>query len=175
MRQAIAWANAWPSSLTLCSRCTESKPITINYFFIGHACTYIYQCVCVCVYVCKWTKNVHFLCNLLNKLHIILSSNDFNPESRKLATGLSQFQLPHIPCLKQMTMKHLLTHLLIYLPLISPYVPKKHMRPKDRIQLIWMGHICVSKLYHHLLRYWLVAYLVPSHYMNKCCCILNWT
>ena len=34
------------------SRCTESKPITINYFFIGHACTYIYQCVCVCVRVC---------------------------------------------------------------------------------------------------------------------------
>ena len=40
---------------------------------------------------------------------------------------------------------------------------------------VWMRHICVSKLYQHWFRYWLVAWLAPSHYLNKCWdIIVNW-
>ena len=38
-----------------------------------------------------------------------------------------------------------------------------------------MTHICVSKLGHHWLRYWLVAWTAPSHYLNQCCNIVDKT
>ena len=34
----------------------------------------------------------------------------------------------------------------------------------------WVTHICVSKLYHHWFRWW----LMPSHYLNQCWDIVNW-
>ena len=36
-------------------------------------------------------------------------------------------------------------------------------------------HICISKLVPHWLRLWLVAWLVPSHYLNHCWLIFDWT
>ena len=36
-------------------------------------------------------------------------------------------------------------------------------------------HICVSELGRHWFRYWLVACLAQSHYLNKCFLIVNWT
>ena len=38
-----------------------------------------------------------------------------------------------------------------------------------------MTHICVSKLCHHWFRLWLVAWPAPSHYLNQCWNIVNWT
>ena len=38
-----------------------------------------------------------------------------------------------------------------------------------------MMHICVIKLSHHWFRQWLVAWQVPSHYLNQCRNIVNWT
>ena len=36
-------------------------------------------------------------------------------------------------------------------------------------------HICVSKLGQHWFVQWLVAYSAPSHYLNQCWVIVNWT
>ena len=36
-------------------------------------------------------------------------------------------------------------------------------------------HICVVELGHHWFRQWLVACSVPSHYLNQCWNIVNWT
>ena len=36
-------------------------------------------------------------------------------------------------------------------------------------------YIYVSELGQHWLRYWLVACLAPSHYLNQCWNIVNWT
>ena len=36
-------------------------------------------------------------------------------------------------------------------------------------------HICVIELGQHWFRWWLVAYSVPSHYLNQCWVIVNWT
>ena len=36
-------------------------------------------------------------------------------------------------------------------------------------------HICVVELDHHWLRQWLVACSAPSHYLNTCWNIVNWT
>ena len=38
-----------------------------------------------------------------------------------------------------------------------------------------MLHICISELDQYWFRYWLVAYLAPSHYLNQCWVIVNWT
>ena len=38
-----------------------------------------------------------------------------------------------------------------------------------------MTHICISKLVPHWLRLWLVAWLMPSHYLNQCWLIVDWT
>ena len=35
--------------------------------------------------------------------------------------------------------------------------------------------ICVSKLGHHWFKWWLVTWPVPSHYLNHCWNIVNWT
>ena len=35
--------------------------------------------------------------------------------------------------------------------------------------------ICVTKQGHHWFRYWLVAWSAPSHYLNQCWIIVNWT
>ena len=45
-----------------------------------------------------------------------------------------------------------------------------------RILINWGGvmHICVIKISHHWFRYWLVACLAPSHYLNQCWLIVNW-
>ena len=36
-------------------------------------------------------------------------------------------------------------------------------------------HICVTKVGYHWFRQWLVACSAPSHYLNKCWIIVNWT
>ena len=36
-------------------------------------------------------------------------------------------------------------------------------------------HICVSESGRYWLRLWLVAYSAPSHYLNQCCGIVDWT
>ena len=36
-------------------------------------------------------------------------------------------------------------------------------------------HICVSELYQHWFRQWLVACSAPSHSLNQCWGIVNWT
>ena len=36
-------------------------------------------------------------------------------------------------------------------------------------------HICVGDLGQHWFQKWLVAYSAPSHYLNQCCDIVNWT
>ena len=36
-------------------------------------------------------------------------------------------------------------------------------------------HICVNESGQHWLRQWCVAYAVPSHYLNQCWVIVNWT
>ena len=36
-------------------------------------------------------------------------------------------------------------------------------------------YICVNNLTHHSFRYRLVAYSVPSHYLNQCCYLVDWT
>ena len=36
-------------------------------------------------------------------------------------------------------------------------------------------HIGISEAGQHCFRYWLVAYSAPSHYLNKCWVIVNWT
>ena len=38
-----------------------------------------------------------------------------------------------------------------------------------------MTYICISKLYHHWFRLWLVAWSTPSHYLNQCWNNINWT
>ena len=36
-------------------------------------------------------------------------------------------------------------------------------------------HMCVSELGQHWFRQWFVAYSAPSHYLNQCWVIVNWT
>ena len=36
-------------------------------------------------------------------------------------------------------------------------------------------HICVNEPGQHWFRWWLVAYSAPSHYLNQCWLIVNWT
>ena len=36
-------------------------------------------------------------------------------------------------------------------------------------------HICVSKLYHHWFKWWLVVCLATTHYLNHWWFIVNWT
>ena len=36
-------------------------------------------------------------------------------------------------------------------------------------------HICIGELGQHWFRWWLVVYWVPSHYLNQCYDIVNWT
>ena len=38
-----------------------------------------------------------------------------------------------------------------------------------------MTYICISELGHQWFRYWLVACSAPSHYLNQCWFIVNWT
>ena len=38
-----------------------------------------------------------------------------------------------------------------------------------------MPHICVCKLSTHWFRLWLVTCVAPSHYLNQCWLIVNWT
>ena len=37
-----------------------------------------------------------------------------------------------------------------------------------------VSHICISESGQHWLRYWLVVYSAPSHYLNQCWVIVNW-
>ena len=39
----------------------------------------------------------------------------------------------------------------------------------------WVTHICISKLSHHCFKQWHVPCMVPSHYLNQCWIIVNWT
>ena len=47
--------------------------------------------------------------------------------------------------------------------------------------LVWFTHlplaphICVSELVEHWFREWLLSYSAPSHYLNLCWVIFNWT
>ena len=39
----------------------------------------------------------------------------------------------------------------------------------------WVMHIFVRKIKYHWFRYWFVTWSTPSHYLNKCQFIINWT
>ena len=39
----------------------------------------------------------------------------------------------------------------------------------------WVTHICITNLGHRWFRKWLVAFSVPSRYLNQSCIIVNWT
>ena len=39
----------------------------------------------------------------------------------------------------------------------------------------WVMYICITKLGHHCFRLWLSTWSVPSHYLNQCWFIVNWT
>ena len=45
----------------------------------------------------------------------------------------------------------------------------------DLTHLPLAPHICVNESGQHWFRQWLVAYSVPSHYLNQCWVIVNWT
>ena len=71
--------------------------------------------------------------------------------------------------------------LLIWLPSLPPVINELFnviisAAVKARLtRLPQVPHICVSELSQHWLRYWLVAYMVPRHYLNWCCIFVNWT
>ena len=46
---------------------------------------------------------------------------------------------------------------------------------KDLTNLPVVTHICISESGQHWLREWLVAYSAPSHCLNQCWIIVNWT
>ena len=71
----------------------------------------------------------------------------------------SSFCYPHVPCLCQNQ-----PDLFIVIELNS------HPPPAS---LVW--HICVSESCQLWFRKWLVAYSAPSHYLNQCWIIYNWT
>ena len=41
--------------------------------------------------------------------------------------------------------------------------------------LRWEPHICISELSMHRFRWWIPACSGPSHYLNQCWLIVNWT
>ena len=41
--------------------------------------------------------------------------------------------------------------------------------------LLLVTHICVNELGQHRFRYLLIACSAPSHYLNQCGLIVNWT
>ena len=43
------------------------------------------------------------------------------------------------------------------------------------IHLPLVPHICICELGQHWFRWWLVACSAPSHYLNQCWLIVNWT
>ena len=51
----------------------------------------------------------------------------------------------------------------------------KSRTPRILTHLPLVMHICESESGQHWFRLWLVAYLVPSHYLNQCWVIVNWT
>ena len=55
---------------------------------------------------------------------------------------------------------------------------KKEIRPVMTAFLTplpLVPHICISESGQHRFRWWLVTYLAPSHYLNQCWVIANWT
>ena len=53
---------------------------------------------------------------------------------------------------------------------ISMYQPQWLLTHWGRVT-----HICISKPYHHWIRQWPVAWRAPSHHLNQCWYIVNWT
>ena len=39
----------------------------------------------------------------------------------------------------------------------------------------WVRHICIGDLDHHLFKKWHVAFSAPSHFLNQCWKIVNWS
>ena len=57
-----------------------------------------------------------------------------------------------------------------------PQMTACHMlgaKPLSHLPLVL--HICVSESGQHWFRQWLVAHSAPSHYLNQCWVIVNWT
>ena len=54
-------------------------------------------------------------------------------------------------------------------------LPSFNLTPVKLINLPLLLHICVSELGQHWFRYLLVTYSAPSHYLNQCWVIANWT
>ena len=59
-------------------------------------------------------------------------------------------------------------YILIQIP--PRYIPKS---PLTHLPIVL--HICVCESDQHRFRQWLVAYSAPSHYLNQCWIIINWT
>ena len=53
-------------------------------------------------------------------------------------------------------------------PWLTCEVRVNWLRPSD-------AYICLSEQDHHWFRWWLVAWPAPSHYLNQCWVIVNWT
>ena len=51
-----------------------------------------------------------------------------------------------------------------------PRCLKSFLTHRGRVRLI-----CISKLCHHWFRWWLGAWSAPTHYLNQCWYIVNWT
>ena len=53
---------------------------------------------------------------------------------------------------------------------------KAEISPKEKLShLPLVPLICVSESGQHWFRYWVVVRMAPSHYLNQCCLIVNWT
>ena len=83
--------------------------------------------------------------------------------------GLRYRRIYASPCLNGFT---------IHTSFVFPFRETKHdVFMVGYILTHWgrVTHICVIKLGHHWFRYWLVACSAPSHYLNQCWNIVNWT
>ena len=59
--------------------------------------------------------------------------------------------------------------------LISLIIVELIIRQLSLTHLPLVSHICVSEIGQYWFRWWLIAYSVPSHYLNQLWHIVNWT
>ena len=62
-------------------------------------------------------------------------------------------------------------------PLYGKGCPSSGLSTAENFWTHWgrVMHICVVELGHHWFRQWLVTCSAPSHYLNQCWNIVNWT
>ena len=113
------------------------------------------------------------------------SAHESNPESISNAVTRSQKYQIHM-CPIQCMPRHLRTFRTLacgLLPVDLPmsfkfyFIGTSDNCPSSN-ELTHRGrvtHLCVGKLDHHWIRWWLVVWLAPSHYLNQFWNIINWT